>query len=351
MSVAYKDYYAILGVDKKATEEKIRKAFRRLAKEWHPDVNKKPGADEHYREINEAYEVLKDPEKRAKYDALGAEWQNGAEFTPPPGWGGFHRGSAGDPWQNVEVHFSTSGEGAAFGDFSDFFRAVFGGGAFSGRGEDASFRSTGSAYDRSGGSGTDGHRRPGSAADSGTEFFAGKTAGRHDNGTVELTLEEAARGCTKSFFVESASGGRRSLDVRIPPGVTDGSRVRLAGQGGPASGDGDLFIRVRLLPHERFALEGHDLTTTVNISPWEAALGGDVSVPTLNGTVRVKVPAGSSGGRRLRLRGKGMPRRKGEPGDLFAVLRIVVPKSLSPRERELFEHLARESSFNPRGGH
>jgi curved DNA-binding protein len=335
MPVAYKDYYAILGVDRKASDAEIRKAFRRLAKEWHPDVNKKAGADERYREINEAYEVLKDPEKRAKYDALGSEWQNGADFSPPPGWGGFYRGG-GDPWQNVEFHFSSSGEHSPFGDFSDFFRAVFGGEPFS----------SGKA-DRFSASGRSRHRFDASSGD-GAGFFEERREERTDNGTVELTLEEAAKGCTKNFFVETASGGRRSLEVRIPPGVTEGSRVRITGQGDPRSG-GDLFLRVRLLPHRHFSVDGHDLTTTVNISPWEAALGSDVLVPTLNGSVRVKIPAGSSSGRRLRLRGKGLPKRRGEPGDLFAVLRIVVPKSLSAKERDLFERLARESSFDPRG--
>lgn len=337
MPVAYKDYYAVLGVDRKASEADIRKAFRRLAKEWHPDVNKKTGANERYREINEAYEVLKDPEKRAKYDALGSDWQNGADFSPPPGWSGF-RGGAGDPWQNVEIHFSSSDEHSPFGDFSDFFRAVFGGGAFSGGGADR-FAASGRS-----------RRRSGASSGDGAEFFGERTGERSDNGAVELTLEEAAKGCTKNFLVETASGERRSLDVHIPPGVTEGSRVRITGQGDPRSG-GDLFLRVRLLPHRHFSLEGHDLTTTVNISPWEAALGSDVSVPTLNGPVRVKIPAGSSSGRRLRLRGKGMPKRRGEPGDLFAVLRIVVPKSLSAKERDLFERLSRESAFDPRGEH
>jgi len=309
MGVAFKDYYEILGVSRSASQDEIRKAYRKLAKKHHPDVSKESGADERYKEINEAYEVLKDPEKRQKYDTLGANWQQGQEFTPPPGWGG-----------GVHVDF-----GGDSGGFSDFFRTIFGG--FAGGGRGATME----------------------------DLFRGQGRQGDEELSLELTLEDILAGGTRTITMEQVvqgpdgypSRGRRTLNVNLPQGITDGSRIRLKGKG---SRGGDLQIVISVAPHPRFALEGYDLVTSLRISPWEAALGASVPVRTLDGVVTMKLPGGSQSGKRLRLKGKGLPRRKGaQAGDLIVRLEVVVPDKLTDRERELFESLARESSFNPRG--
>lgn len=311
MAVSYKDYYEILGVSRTASQEEIRKAFRKLAKEYHPDVNREAGSGEKYREINEAYEVLKDPEKRKKYDTLGADWSQGQDFTPPPGWGG-------------GVHMDFGGDA---GGFSDFFRTIFGG--FSGGARSASMEDM---------------------------FFGGGTArGRDQEMVLELSLEELLKGDTKTVSFERTEPGpdgrlrkgRKTVNVNLPGGVTDGSRIRLKGQG---SGGGDLVLVLRIAPHPRFAVEGHDIATVLKVSPWEAALGASLPVDTPFGSVTMKLPRGTQAGRKLRLKGKGLPRRKGAlPGDLLVRVEMVIPEKLTDRERELLETLARESSFNPRG--
>lgn len=337
MAVKFQDYYETLGVKRDASAEEIQKAFRKLARKYHPDINKSAEAEQKFKEINEAYEVLRDPEKRKRYDALGANYRDGQEFRPPPGWGGAQQFGGG---RHGGVHFST----ADMGDFSDFFRSLFGDmGAFGfGMGD------------------TGGQRRAGG----GSPFQAGGGRGAamrgHDTeATLEISLEEAARGGKKSIELErmtpDGSGGarreRKSYEVNIPKGITDGSTIRLAGQGGQGAGggqSGDLLMRIHLRPHPRFKVDGHDLTTSVDLAPWEAALGASVTVQTLEGPVNLKVPAGTSSGQTLRLRGRGLPRRKGGAGDLMAKVRVVTPKRLSARERELFEALAKESKFRPR---
>lgn len=303
MAVGFRDYFEVLGVPRGASDEEIRSAYRKLAREHHPDVNKDPGAEDRFKEVSEAYEVLRDPEKREKYERLGSSWKAGEDVSGASGFDGASGFRGGD--------------GQGFGDgagFSDFFESFFGG--------------------RGGG----------------TRGFEGfSMRGGDQEATIEVSLEEAARGGKQKISL--ADG--RDFEVRIPLGVRDGQKIRLAGQGGEgASGGpaGDLYLRVRIKPHQRFRRDGDDLVVEVPVAPWEAALGTTVPVPTLDGSAKVKVPAGSSSGRRLRLRGEGMQGTGGRKGDLYASVRIVVPKALEKRERELFEELAAVSRFDPRQG-
>jgi len=311
LAVGFRDYYEVLGVPRGAGDEEIRSAYRKLAREYHPDVNKDPGAEDRFKEVAEAYEVLRDPEKREKYDRLGSNWKSGEDVS---GASGFRAGGSGFDG----VSGFGDGNGQAFGGdggFSDFFESFFGG-------------------------------RRGRSAE-GFEGFSMR--GGDQEAELELTLEEAARGGKRKFSL----GDGRDFEVRIPPGVRDGQKIRLAGQGGEgASGGpaGDLYLRVRIKPGSRFRREGDDLVVEVPLAPWEAALGATIPVPTLDGDAKVRVPSGSSSGRRLRLRGEGMPGPGGRKGDLFASVRIVVPKKLEKRERELFEELAAVSRFEPRRG-
>jgi curved DNA-binding protein len=313
MGIDYKDYYAILGVERNASSEEIRKIYRKLARQYHPDLNKTPEAEKRYLEINEAYEVLKDPEKRAKYDQLGSRWQEGDSVSPPPGWSSSSGGG-----------FDFGGSGPFGGGFSDFFNMFFGGmGGFGGaRGEPF--------YGASGGS-----QKP-----------------RNQEFPLEITLREAAEGTTRRLTLEEGNGNRRNLSVRIPPGVAEGSKVRLAGKGASAPGGGeagDLYLRIHLLPDPLFKPEGRDLHTLIKLAPWEASLGAKITVPTLEGDVVMTIPPGTQSGMVFRLKHKGLPRRKGERGHLFVKTEIAIPKHLSPREKELLEQLSRESSFKPRG--
>jgi curved DNA-binding protein len=315
----YKDYYQALGVTKTATQKEIQAAYRKLARKLHPDVNKKADAEESFKAINEAYEVLKDSEKRKRYDALGANWREGESYSPPPGW------------ENVQFDFGSGAGGFSFdgggGQFSDFFQEMFGR-AGSGR------RTT--------------QERPDWAA-----------RGSDQEAEIELTLEEAYNGATKTLRLQQlereGSGWvpkMKEINVHIPAGAGEGKRIRLAGQGAPGSGgpNGDLYLRVHLLPHRSFNVNGTDLEVEIAVSPWEAALGAKVELPTVTGKVNLTIPPGVQSGQKLRLRGKGMPASKGWFGDLFAVVKIAVPKQLSDRERELFEELSRISAFDPRAG-
>jgi curved DNA-binding protein len=306
MAVGFRDYYETLGVPRDASSEDIRRAYRRLAREYHPDVNKDPGAEDRFKEVSEAHAVLSDPEKRAQYDRLGPNWRAGQDVSGASGFEGFRPGGGG--FDDVRVEF---GEGG----FSDFFEDLFGAGRRGG----------------AGGPGRGGFSRRGSDHEA----------------ELELSLEEAARGGRRT--VTFADG--REYEVNVPPGVRDGQRIRLAGEGGQGTGGGptgDLYLRVRIGPHPRFRLEGDDLHTDVPVAPWEAALGATVEVRTLDGPAQVKVPSGSSCGRRLRLRGEGMPRPRGGRGDLYAEVRIMVPRTLSDAEREAFERLAQVSDYDPR---
>ncbi len=322
MGVTYKDYYKILGVSRNATQEEITKAYKKLAKKYHPDLNPNdPSAEEKFKEVNEAYEVLKDPEKRKRYDMLGANWEHGQNFEPPPGF------------DNVRFTFSSSG-GEGFGEFSDFFEVLFGDLFGGGRGTFRGKRCSRSAY---------------SSPFSDASFYDGQNIkGQDVEATLELTLEEAYRGGKKNISVGDGMSSR-VLTVNIPPGVSEGSKIRLAGQGSPSpSGQkGDLYLRVRLLPHHLFKVEGNNVVLDLPLTPWEAALGTEVSIPTLDGRVSLKIPPGSSSGQKLRIKGKGLGRGS-KRGDFFARVMIKVPKHLSKEEKRLYEELSKISSFNPR---
>ena len=329
MAVAFRDYYETLGVPRDASTEEIRKAYRKLAREHHPDVNKDPGADDRFKEISEAYEVLRDPDKRKRYDQLGANWKAGQDVSAAPGWedvfsrgrqrggtgagGGAGGGGSGGFGDGVRVEFGGDLDGA---DFSEFFGDLFGGGGgLGGGGRSSIFDSFG-------------------ASSSGRRRSADQEA------ILELSLEEAAAGGSRRLSIDD-----RELEVDIPPGVRDGQRLRVRGG---ASGDGDLILRIRLRPHPRLRVKDDDLQVDLPIAPWEGALGAKVPVQTLTGTAQVTVPPGSSSGRRLRLRGEGLPKEGGGKGDLYAVVSIKVPKKLTRKERDLFEQLSKASKFNPR---
>jgi curved DNA-binding protein len=312
MAVGFQDYYETLEVPRTASSEDIRRAYRNLARKYHPDVNKEPGAEDRFKQISEAYEVLRDDEKRARYDQFGANWKAGQDVSGASGFGDGFRG--GDGFGDVRVDFGG-------GDFSDFFEGLFG---------------------------QRGRARTGGASGFGG-FDGFSIRGGDQEAVLELTLEEAAAGGKRRISL----GDRRDFEVEIPRGVRDGQRIRLAGQGsaGPGGGPpGDLFLRVRLKPHPRFRVEGRDLYVDLPVAPWEAALGAEVPVPTLSGSVKLKVPHGSSSGRRLRLRGQGLPSPDGSAGDLHAVVAVRVPNRLTKEERELFEQLASVSHFDPRKG-
>lgn len=308
----FKDYYQTLGVPRDATAEDIKKAFRKLARKYHPDVSKEADSEARMKEVNEAYAVLSDPEKRAAYDQLGQGYQPGQEFRPPPDWdAGFEFSSRG---------FSQ----AEAADFSDFFAELFG---------------------RMG----VGARAPGPA------FHA---RGQDHHAKVLLDLEDAFRGATRqiSLRVPGLDGkGRVSLDTRtlnvqIPKGVREGQMIRLAGQGAPGRGDGkpgDLLLEVHFRPHPRFRVDGRDLFLTLPVAPWEAALGAIVPVALPDGgQLKVRIPEGAQSGRSLRVRGKGIP--SDPPGDLLLDIQVVVPPAANPRARELYEMMARELAFDPR---
>lgn len=312
MAVNYQEYYQTLGVEKNASQAEIQRAYRKLARKYHPDINKSGSAEEKFKQINEAYEVLGDPEKRRKYDQIGTSWNEGFEFQGEPG---------GD-----NLHFSFRSDDP--GQFSDFFQNLFGGGW-------DNFRSAGMG---------EGSRR---------------LRGEDHQATVEISLKDAFQGAKKTVELERVefdSSGRpgrirKRYDVSIPRGVTDGSLIRLAGQGGAGSGggpEGDLYLKVRILPDPDFTIREHDLVTSVDITPWEAALGAKIQVATVDGRISMTVPAGTQSGQAFRLRGKGMPVSGGESGDLLVNVRIVVPSHLSASEKHLFEELSRESRFTPR---
>jgi DnaJ-class molecular chaperone len=333
MAVKFRDYYEVLGVPRTATDEDIRKAYRKRARKHHPDVN--PGdksAQEKFKEINEAYQALSDPEKRRKYDELGPDWQAGSDFTPPPGREGAGRAGSRD--------FSDIfGNGGGQGGFSDFFESMFG-------------------------------RRAGGAG------AVSRSKGATVEAEIGLTLEEAHHGVTRGITFQAdkpcsdcggtgAKDGKpcptcrgagvvrrsKSLDVTIPAGIRNGSVIRLAGQGEPGINGGppgDLLLHVRIEPHPLFHVVDDDLELELPAAPWEAALGASVLVPTLDGSVELTIPAGTQGGRRLRLRGQGLNRRSGGRTDLYVRIRIVIPPKLTSKEKELFEKLAAESRFDAR---
>jgi curved DNA-binding protein len=309
----FKDYYQTLGVDRDAAADDIKKAFRRMARKYHPDVSKEPNADARMKEVNEAFAVLSDPEKRAAYDQLGSSYHAGQEFRPPPDWdAGFEFSGRGFPGGN--------------GNFSDFFSELFDGRM--GR------RSAGSAH-----------------------FH---TRGEDHHAKVMLDLEDAYHGATRTITLRvprvDARGhtmlAEHTLDVRIPKGVREGQLIRLSGQGSPGIGGGqagDLYLEVHFKPHPRYRVEGRDVYATLPLAPWEAALGAAVKASVPDGTVEVRIPEGSQSGRKLRLKGRGIP--SAPPGDLYLVMEVVLPPPADPKARTLYETMARElASFNPRKG-
>jgi len=313
----FKDYYAVLGVERSASADEIKKAYKKLAHKFHPDVSKEPKAEERFKEISEAYQTLKDAEKRAAYDRLGSNYQSGQEFTPPPDWQEQFRRGAG-----------AANEGGSFSfddiDLSDLFAGM----------------SRGARRGRAGGD--------------------MKIPGADYEVAVHLTLEDAMNGTQVDLDLampEYDAEGRlrqvpRRITARIPKGATNGQRLRLRGQGGKGANggpNGDLYLDIVLHPHRLFRVDGHDLYLDLPLAPWEAALGATVEVPTLSGAVNLKIPAGTAAGRRLRLAKKGLPKPAGGEGDLYAVVQIVNPTVLDERERELFGQLAAHSKFDPRG--
>ncbi len=293
----YKDYYKILGVERGAADEEIKKAYRKLARKYHPDVSKEPNAKEKFQDVSEAYETLRDKEKRAAYDSLGSH-RPGQDFRPPPDW--FDRFGSGRAEDLRDI------------DLSDLFESM---GIF------------GRARARSGGRGV-------------------QFPGEDYEVTARLTLEEAASGTERELRLDG-----RTIRARIPRGAIDGQRLRLPGKGGAGTNGGppgDLYLQIVLEPHPLFRSSGHDLDIEVPVAPWEAALGADIEVPILEGAVSMKVPAGSKGGQKLRLAGKGLPRPGGGAGDLYVLLNIVVPGSLTERETRLYEELRAASKFDPR---
>jgi curved DNA-binding protein len=310
--VEFKNYYRILGVTRDATAEDLKKAFRRLARKYHPDVSKEPDADARMKEVNEAFAVLSDPEKRLAYDQLGQRYDGGQEFHPPPDW---------------DDGFAFSGRGFAGtedADFSDFFSELFG-------------------------------SRTGRGRSRGASGFHARGQDRHAK--VMLDLEDAYHGGMRTMTLRvprADAFGRtilteRTLDVRIPKGIRAGQRIRLAGQGSPgASGGapGDLYLEVHFRPHPRYRVEGRDVYATLPVAPWEAALGATVQAPVPDGTVEVRIPEGSQSGRKLRLKGRGIP--GASPGDLYLVIDIVLPPADDPAARALYQAMQRELHFNPR---
>ncbi len=288
----YKDYYKILGVEHNTSEADIKKAYRKLARKYHPDVNKTPEAQTRFQEISEAYEVLGDPEKRKRYDELGSNWQQGQDFTPPPGW------------ENSHFEFSSDG-----GGFSDFFGSIFG--------------------DMMGGG----------MHFQGSEGFRSSRPPRRTHDEVELTLslEEAFLGGKKRVKIRAANGTEKTYDLNVPQGIRDGATLRLKNQG---QAGGDLLIRISIASHPRFKVDGAELEMEFPIAPHEAVLGGKVDLHLPDGRAALRIPPGTQAGKKFRLKGKGLKRRGGERGDLYAVAKIVVPTQPSPEEKQLYEKIA-----------
>ncbi|NQV31499.1 MAG: DnaJ domain-containing protein [Phycisphaeraceae bacterium] len=320
MPAEFKNYYDVLGVAKDASADGIKKAFRKLARLYHPDVAKdKITGEKKFKEINEAYEVLGDPEKRQQYDQLGADWKHGQRQPPPPqsGFGGGYQGAS-------EVHFNGTG-------FSDFFEQYFGG-----RGHP------------SGGFNQTWSYAPGGEAVA--------LRGQDIEGDILVTLDEVMHGSTRTIQLQRIDPRTRqsttqTLQVKIPPGVREAQLIRLAGKGreGINGGEpGNLYLQVKLAQHPDFRVRGTDLYYDLELAPWEAVLGATVPIPTMDGTVSLKVPAATRTGRQLRLRGKGLPTRDGTRGHLYAVVSIQVPAQATADERKLWERMAKRSTFNPR---
>ncbi len=299
----YKDYYGVLGVERDASAADIKRAYKRLARKFHPDVSKESDAEERFKQVGEAYDVLRDTDKRATYDNLGSGWHAGDEFSPPPGW-------------NVEANFGGGNAGEKF-DFSDFLDSMFGGRAP--------------------------HGDP-----FGAHFHDARARGGDERAKIVVTLEEAFHGGERSLSVKSGRDATRKLKVKIPAGIQDGQQIRLAGQGrtGPGGRSGDLFLGVELAPHPIFRMQGWYVKIILPFTPWEAALGATVKVPTLGSKVDLKIPAGSQTGRKLRLKGKGLSGSKA--GDQYVTLQIVTPAADDDAAKRFYRSMAEEFDFDPR---
>ncbi|GAA0232588.1 DnaJ C-terminal domain-containing protein [Methylophaga marina] len=290
----YKDYYKILGVARDASQDEIKKAYRKLARKYHPDVSKEANAEDKFKEVGEAYEVLRDEQKRAQYDQFGSNYRHGQSFNPPPGWDD-HAGFGG-------------------GNFSSFFENMFGG-------------------------------MGGMGGGMGDNFFA---RGEDVNAKITISLEDAFNGATKTIRRPAGASQSGTINVKIPAGIASGKKIRLSGQGKSGGGgkSGDLYLEVNVAPHRYFRLEEKDVYLDLPIAPWEAALGAKVTVPTLAGKINLTIPAGARSGQKMRLKGRGLPGK--EPGDEFVVLQIIVPPADSDKARKLYQQMAEEMAFNPR---
>lgn len=312
----FEDYYEVMGVKRDATQDEIKRAYRKLARKYHPDVSKEADAEEKFKRLGEAYEVLKDPEKRAAYDQLGKNWKAGQDFNPPPDW-------------DAGFEFSGGGFTGAGGDsqaYSDFFESLFGRGTGGFSGAGASQRS----YNR---------------------------RGQDHHAKVLIDLEDAYNGATRNITLQvpevDANGHvitrKRTLKVRVPKGVKQGQQIRLAGQGAPGmgqGGNGDLYLEIEFKRHALYRVEGRDVYLELPVAPWEAALGGKVKVPTPAGILDLKIPADSTSGRKMRLKGKGIPGK--QPGDFYVQLKIVLPPADSEKAKAFYEKMKQELPFNPR---
>lgn len=310
----YKDYYKVLGVERNATQEEIKKRYRKLARDCHPDTCRNdPSAEKRFKEINEAYEVLKDAEKRRRYDSLGSHWQEGQSFRPPPGFehifGGNPFGGRGGPGKTRSFSFDFGTGAGKAGGFSDFFESLFG--------------DFGAAAHQT---------APQPPFARGSDMEA----------EVRISIEEAHSGTTREIQLQGA-GDTKRLNVKIPAGAHDGMKIRLANQGNPGPGGaGDLYLRVLISSNGKYRLEGNDIVADLSVTPWDAALGTTRTIETPDGALSIKIPAGVSSGQRLRLKGKGLAHK----GDFFAQIKIVMPKSLSSEEKRLFTELRKVSSFS-----
>jgi len=309
----FKDYYEIIGVKKDASQAEIKRAYKKLARKYHPDVSKEANAEEHFKDIGEAYEALKDPEKRAAYDQLGANWKNGQDFTPPPDWdAGFEFNGGG----------FTDGNNA---DYSDFFESLFGRGY-----------------------------QPGHSGGQRRNYQA---RGSDHHAKVLIDLEDAFNGASRGITLQSPEldntghvvNKQRTLNVKIPKGVKQGQRIRLSGQGSPGMGgapNGDLYLEIEFNPHSIYKVEGHDIYLDLPISPWEAALGASVKAPTPIGPVDLKIAAGTPNGRKMRLKGRGIPSKV--PGDLYVIPQITTPPADTEKAKALYQKMEQEMPYNPR---
>lgn len=312
MAMEYKDYYQILGVSRDSAQDEIKKAYRKLARKYHPDVSKEANAEEKFKEVKEAYEVLKDKEKRQAYDQLGAQWKSGQGFQPPPGW-------------EYETRGTPFSEGLDPSEFSDFFEALFG---------------------RAGWQQARGARR------------GFQQRGQDQHSKITITLEEAYHGCEKAIQLQQPQLNpktgevqltTRQLKVKIPKGVSAGQQIRLANQGAPGIGggpNGDLYLEIMIAPHPLYTVKQKDIYLNLPLTPWEAALGAKIQVPTLGGKVELTIRPGSQTGQTLRLKGRGLPGQP--PGDQYIILKIYIPEPKSESQKQLYRQMAEEMTFNPR---